>query len=210
MARIRVKCFQVGITVAFGAFLIANAVPDNIEQSPYIEPQLTAGASKMPIVDWRTTEVKVLDPVPETIVVAEPTGQTEDPTSEPDLSSVGEPTEVEEPQEESQEQASYLLYRVVQAEGYTMGYEGMRYITSAILNLARDRGCSVEDVLTSGAYTVVNNGIIWQQDLLPETIAAVDDDLNSQIDTEIKYFRTGHYHGFGTPCFNWGNVYFSK
>lgn len=206
MARIRRKCFQVGITVAFGAFLIANAVPDNVEQSPYIEPQLTAGASKMPIVDWQTTEVKVSDPVPETIVVAEPTGQTEEPTPEPDLSSVGEPTEVEEPQE----QASYLLYRVVQAEGYTMGYEGMRYITSAILNLARDRGCSVDDVLTSGAYTVVNTGAIWRQELLPETIAAVDDDLSSQIDTEIKYFRTGHYHGFGTPRFKYGNVYFSK
>jgi hypothetical protein len=98
----------------------------------------------------------------------------------------------------------------VQAEGYTMGYEGMRYITSAILNLARDRGCSVEDVLTSGAYSVVSSGAIWRQELLPETIAAVDDDLSSQIDTEIKYFRTGRYHGFGTPCFNWGNVYFSK
>ena len=207
MARIRVKCFQVGCLTAFGMFLIANAIPGNVAQMPYIEPQLTAGASKMPIVDWRTTEVKVSDPVPETIVVAEPTGQTEGPTPEPDLSSVGEPTElIEEPQET----ASYLLYRVVQAEAYTMGYEGMRYITSAILNLARDRGCSVEDVLTSGAYTVVNTGAIWQQELLPETIAAVDDDLNSQIDTEIKYFRTGHYHGFGTPVMQYGNVYFSK
>ena len=210
MARICRKCFQVGITVAFGAFLIANAVPDNVEQSPYIEPQLTAGASKMPIVDWQTTEVKVSDPVPETIIVAEPTGQIEELTPEPDLSSVGEPTEVAEPQEEPQEHASYLLYRVVQAEGYTMGYEGMRYITSAILNLARDRGCSVDEVLASGAYTVVNTGAIWRQELLPETIAAVDDDLSSQIDTEIKYFRTGRYHGFGTPRFNWGNVYFSK
>lgn len=187
-------------------FLIANAIPGNVAQMPYIEPQLTAGASKMPIVDWRTTEVKVSDPVPETIVVAEPKPE---PTPEPDLSSVGEPTEVAE-SEEPQKQASYLLYRVVQAEGYTMGYQGMRYITSAILNLARDRGCSVEDVLTSGAYTVVNNGMIWQQDLLPETIAAVDDDLASQIDTEIKYFRTGHYHGFGEAVFNYGNVYFSK
>lgn len=206
MARICRKCFQVGITVAFGAFLIANAVPDNVEQSPYIEPRLTAGASKMPIVDWQTTEVKVSDPVPETIVVSEPTGQTEEPAPNPDLSSVGEPTEVAEPQE----QASYLLYRVVQAEGYTLGYEGMRYITSAISNLARDRGCSVDEVLTSGAYTVVNTGAIWRQEIYPETITAVDDDLSSQIDYEIKYFRTGHYHGFGTPCFNWGNVYFSK
>ena len=197
MARICRKCFQVGITVAFGAFLIANAKPLPQQE---IEPQLTAGASKMPIVKWQETEVKEPQAEPQEVVtVAEQ-------IPEPDLSSVGEPTEVEEPQE----QASYLLYRVVQAEGYTMGYEGMRYITSAILNLARDRGCSVEDVLTSGAYTVVNTGAIWRQEIYPETIAAVDDDLSSQIDTEIKYFRTGHYHGFGNPCFSYGNVYFSK
>lgn len=161
----------------------------------------------MPIVDWQTTEVKVSDPVPETIVVAEP----QEMVMVAETSSVGEPTElIEEPQEEPQETASYLLYRVVQAEGYTMGYEGMRYITSAILNLARDRGCSVDEVLNSGAYTVVNTGAIWRQELLPETIAAVDDDLNSQINTEIKYFRTGHYHGFGEAVLNYGNVYFSK
>lgn len=207
MVNLRRKCLQVGITAAFGAFLIANAVPDNVAQSPYIESQLTAGASKMPIVDWQTAEVKVSDPVPEIIAVSEPTEQIEEPIPEPDLSSVGEPTELTE---DDPEPADDLLYRVVQAEGYTMGYRGMRYITSAILNLARDRGCSVEDVLTSGAYTVVTTGAIWRQEVYPETIAAVDDDLASQIDTEIKYFRTGHYHGFGVPCFNLGNVYFSK
>ena len=208
MARLHRKCVQVGCLIAFGAFLIANAKP---LPQPEIEPQLTAGASKLPIVDWRTTEART---VATAEPVAEPTEQTPEAVPEPDLSSVGEPTEldepVDEPVDEPQETASYLLYRVVQAEGYTMGYEGMRYITSAILNLARDRGCSVESVLTSGAYTVVNTGAIWRQELLPETIAAVDDDLASQIDTEIKYFRTGHYHGFGTPCFSWGNVYFSK
>lgn len=204
MVNLRRKCLQVGITAAFGAFLIANAKP-----LPLPEPQLTAGAAKLPIVDWRTTEVnekvdKKVNTAPQNTVV---TASDVIKEVNDEVNDVGEPTElIEEPQEEPID----LLYRVVQAEGYTMGYEGMRYITSAILNLARDRGCSVEDVLTSGAYTVVNTGAIWRQELLPETIAAVNDDLACQIDTEIKYFRTGHYHGFGTPCFNWGNVYFSK
>lgn len=86
----------------------------------------------------------------------------------------------------------------------------MRYIASAIINLARDRGCSVDTVLRSGAYTVVNTGVVWNQNLYPETWAAVKDELNEQIDTEIKYFRTNHFHNFGTPCFSYGNVYFSK
>lgn len=189
------------LTVAFLTVLAINASRSQVDykSAASVEPQLTAGAAKFPVIAWQTTEVKEPQAEPQEVVtVANP---------------VGEPTELieeEEPQEEPQEQASYLLYRVVQAEGYTMGYEGMRYITSAILNLARDRGCSVEDVLTSGAYTVVNTGAIWRQEILPETIAAVDDDLSSQIDMEIKYFRTGHYHGFGTPCFTYENVYFSK
>lgn len=197
MDRICSKCLQVGCVIGLGIFLAAHAPTP---EAPEIEPQLTVGAAKLPIVDWRTTQIEekeVIQEVAEVATVA--------------IEAVAVP--VDESADETQgviEQANDLLYRVVQAEGYTMGYEGMRYITSAILNLARDRGCSVDEVLASGAYTVVNTGAIWWQELLPETIAAVDDDLSSQIDTEIKYFRTGHYHGFGTPCFNWGNVYFSK
>ena len=193
--------------IAFGAFLMVNAIPSQ-PYSNFIatEPQLTAGASSFPVIKWQTTEIKITDPVPATKAVAEP---PQAPVEEA-VEIAPEPTEAPEMATEPQETASYLLYRVVQAEGYTLGYEGMRYITSAILNLARDRGCSIESVLTSGAYTVVNNGTIWQQELLPETIAAVDDDLASQIDAEIKYFRTGHYHGFGTPVMQYRNVYFSK
>lgn len=196
MANIRVKCVQVGLTIALGVFLGVNAKP---LPQPDIEPALTAGAARLPLVDWRTTEVKIMPPEPEVETVAEPT-----PAPEPEA--VEEPEPAPQPRYDSKD----LLYRTVQAEGYTMGYEGMRYITSAILNLARDRGCSIYAVLTSGAYTVVNDGSIWRQGIYPETIAAVDDDLNSQIDTEIKYFRTGHYHGFGTPVMQYGNVYFSK
>ena len=201
MANIRKQCLQVGIIVGLMIFLGVNAAqaqPDCNYIATILQPQLTAGAARFPIVDWRKTEVKITEPEPEIIKVAE-----SEPEPEPEPQEI-----VKESQEISQE--IDLLYRTVQAEGYTMGYEGMRYITSAILNLARDRGCSVYEVLTSGAYTVVNNGMIWKQELLPETIAAVDDDLNNQINTEIKYFRTGHYHSFGKAVFNYGNVYFSS
>ena len=208
MARVRGKCLQMGMIVAFGAFLIANAVPDNVAQSPYIEPQLTAGASKLPIIDYRTATPKVTDPVPEIITVAE----LEAPAIE--IEEAAGPEEA--PQEAAgQDEAQNpdeidLLYRVVQAEGFTMGVEGMRYITDAILNLARSRGCSIYSVLTSGAYTVVNNGTIWRQSIYPETIEAVNAELGGQLDYEIKYFRTNYFHGFGTPCFAYGNVYFSS
>ena len=215
MARICRKCLQVGCLIAFGAFLIANAKP-----LPLPEPQLTAGAAKLPIINWQTTEVnekvdEKVNTAPQTTVVT-----ASDVVKEvnDEVNDVGEPTELTETTEDYRSlpnttedyPADDLLYRVVQAEGYTMGVEGMRYITDAILNLARDRGCSVYEVLTSGAYTVVNTGAIWRQSLYPETIEAVDAELGGQLDYDIKYFRTNHFHGFGTPCFAYGNVYFSS
>ena len=210
MARICRKCIQVGCLIAFGAFLAVNAVKlqPNCNQIA-TEPQLTAGAAKLPIINWQATKVdekvnEIVNTAPQITVV---TASDEVKEVNDEVNDVVEPTElIEEPQEEPVD----LLYRVVQAEGYTMGVEGMRYITDAILNLARDRGCSVYEVLTSGAYTVVNNGAIWRQSLYPETIEAVDAELGGQLDYDIKYFRTNHFHGFGTPCFAYGNVYFSS
>lgn len=224
MDRIRVKCLQVGLIIALLVGLAVNAKP---LPKPEVTPRLTAGAAKLPMVDYRTITPKVKDPDPEIMTVAaveeaagEETagpaaGSGEDPEGLPEAagedlpeaagaSSVGEPTELNYDEID-------ILYRTVQAEGYTIGVEGMQLITDAILNLARDRGCSINDVLCSGAYTVVNNGAIWRQSIYPETITAVDAEIGGdQIDYSIKYFRTGHYHGFGSPAFRYGNVYFSS
>ncbi len=104
-----------------------------------------------------------------------------------------------------------LLYRCVQAEAYTMGYEGMRVITDAILNLARYHGTSItETILTPGQFEVVTNGAIMQKEIYPDTKAAVDKELEGPlVDSNVMYFRTNHYHEFGTPLYNIGNVYFS-
>ena len=210
MARICRKCLQVGCLIAFGAFLIASAKP---LPQPEIEPQLTAGASKFPVIDWRTTEIKVTEPQPEIIKVADPIPEPPQAVSQEIVKdSQGIVKESPETPTEPQETVDDidLLYRTVQAEGYTMGFEGMRYITDAILNLARERGCSVYEVLTSGAYTVVNNGQIWRETLYQDTIDAVNAELGGQLDYNIKYFRTNHFHTFGIPQFSYGNVYFSS
>ena len=197
MVNLRHKFLQTGCVIALGTFLIANAKP---LPQPEIEPSRIAGASKFPIVDWRETKVTITPPQPEIETVTQP--QAEE---------IEEVEEIEIPKTDAIVYDTTFFELVVQAEGYTLGYTGMRYIASAIINLARSRGCSVDAVLTSGAYTVVNNGSVWRQSLYLETIAAVEDELyEGQIDTEIKYFRTNYYHGFGTPCFNYGNVYFSK
>lgn len=229
MARDISKQIQLGLVVGFGAFLIANAKPLPL---PDVEPALRAGASNLPIVDWQTTEVDITCFQPETAVTADPqvtaepkvedTPQVEDVQVEdtPQVEAESEPeldTSIETEDDSVFQQPGYppvydktFFALAIQAEGYTMGHEGMRYIASAMINLARDRGCSVDAVLTSGAYTVVNDGTVWRKQLYPECMQVVEEELTEQIDTEIKYFRTNHYHGFGTPVFHYGNVYFSK
>ena len=203
--------------IIFAAFLIAYANPLPL---PDIAPQLTAGAAKFPMIRWQDTEVTITKEESEISVVAEPTPEEVAP-----IESTGEtPAAGEAPGEPTpaagddywEAQPDYdeldLLYRTVQAEGYTLGYEGMRLITDAILNLAEYQGVSVTDtILAPGQFTVISTGAIWNEPIYQDTIDAVMTELTgARIDYEIKYFRTGHYHGFGHPCFRFGNVYFSS
>lgn len=191
--------------VCLGLVLMAvNVTPvSEPEININITPSLRAGASVFPLIDYRTIPVEIIKSSEvESIVTADPTPEITEIVSEEETSMVEEVAVYSDELD--------LLYRTVQAEGYTMGVKGMQYLTDSILNLARSRGCSVTDVITSGAYTVVNNGTIWKQNIYDETIEAVNAEVNgSQLDYDIKYFRTNHFHGFGTPCFAYGNVYFS-
>lgn len=199
------KCLSVGAVIAFGAFLIANAKPLPL---PDIAPQLTVGAAKLPMVKWQDTDAKAVETPTEIVAVADPVPEVVEPVVEP----VDEAPEEDYWEVQPDFDELDLLYRTVQAEGYTLGYEGMRLITDAILNLAEKQGVSVTDcILNPGQFTVVSTGAIWKQPVYQDTIDAVLTELRGpRVDYSIKYFRTGHYHGFGTPCFSFGNVFFSS
>ena len=205
MDRIRRKCLQVGLIVAFAVFLAAFAKPLPL---PDIAPQLTAGAAKLPMVRWQDTDAKAVETPTEIVAVADPVPEAVEPVVEP----IDEAPEEDFWEVQPDFDELDLLYRTVQAEGYTLGYEGMRLITDAILNLAEKQGVSVTDcILNPGQFTVVSTGAIWKQPIYQETIDAVLTELKGpRVDYSIKYFRTGHFHGFGTPCFRYGNVYFSS
>lgn len=199
------KCLSVGAVIAFGAFLIANAKPLPL---PDIAPQLTAGAAKLPMVKWQDTDAKAVETPTEIVAAADPVPEAVEPVVEP----IDEAPEEDFWEVQPDFDELDLLYRTVQAEGYTLGYEGMRLITDAILNLAEKQGVSVTDcILNPGQFTVVSTGAIWKQPVYQDTIDAVLTELRGpRVDYSIKYFRTGHYHGFGTPCFSFGNVFFSS
>jgi hypothetical protein len=219
----------VGLIVAFAVFLVVFAKPLPL---PDIVPQLTAGAAKLPMVKWQETEVEVTeqdpeivtvtDPAPEEVAPIESTGETPAASEAPEEATpaAGEAPEEVAPAAGEEDywetQLDYdeldLLYRTVQAEGYTLGYEGMRLITDAILNLAEAQGVSVTDtILAPGQFTVVSTGAIWREPIYQDTIDAVLTEVRGpRVDYEIKYFRTDHFHGFGNPCFRYGNVCFSS
>ena len=217
MDRIRRKCLQVGMIVAFAVFLIAFAKPLPL---PDIAPQLRVGASDLPVIRWQDTEVTitkedpeivtVTDPAPEEAALIESTGKTPAAGEAPEEVTPAAGDDYWEAQPDYDELD--LLYRTVQAEGYTLGYEGMRLITDAILNLAEHQGVSVTDcILAPGQFTVISTGAIWKEPIYQDTIDAVLTEVRGpRVDYEIKYFRTDHFHGFGTPCFKYGNVCFSS
>jgi hypothetical protein len=194
-----------GAVIAFGALLIANAKPLPL---PDIAPQLTAGAAKLPMVKWQDTNAKAVETPTEIVAVADSVPEVVEPVVEP----VDEAPEEDYWEVQPDLDELDLLYRTVQAEGYTLGYEGMKLITDAILNLSEKQGVSVTDcILNPGQFTVVSTGAIWNGPVYQDTIDAVLTELKGpKVDYIIKYFRTGHYHGFGTPRFNYGNVYFSS
>lgn len=218
MDRIRRKCLQVGLIVTFAVFLVVFAKPLPL---PDIAPQLTAGAAKLPMVKWQETETEVTEQDPEIVTVTDPAPEEVTPIENTgEIPAAGEAPEEVAPAAGEEDyweaQPDYdeldLLYRTVQAEGYTLGYEGMRLITDAILNLAEKQGVSVTDcILAPGQFTVISTGAIYGEPIYQETIDAVMTELTGKrVDYDIKYFRTGHFHRFGTPCFRYGNVYFSS
>ena len=98
-----------------------------------------------------------------------------------------------------------LLYR----EAGSMGYEGQRYVCSAILNLSDYTGRSIwdlaHDINTMAVAPIVDSAVPNETQY-----QVIEDVLNGARVEEICYFRTSYYHSFGTPVCNIENVYFSK
>ena len=212
--------------VIFGAVLLSSAVTNHKPEEIASEPSLDAGASKlvaMASMDYNSelTSLTLADNDSCVVGVGEMQSIYEKYRPEPEPEPIPEPEPEPEPepvQETKSTQSTsassidelWLFEATVQAEGYTMHYDGMRLIACTILNRAERNGTSITDELCSGAYTVVNDGTIWRMGTIySDTEQACLDEMANRTDSRVLYFRTNHYHGFGTPLFHYGNVYFS-
>ena len=100
----------------------------------------------------------------------------------------------------------YLLESISLAEAGNQGVEGVALIQWVVLNRCERSGQSVRQVIyaENQFYTVGMNGT---NELSHEARALIEDGWDES--QGALYFRTGHYHDFGTPLFQYKAHYFS-
>lgn len=111
--------------------------------------------------------------------------------------------------QEKKDKEILLLAKLLYCEARGMSDKGQIYVCSAILNMMDYTGRSLEDLAHDrSVYSVAN--IVDSVQPLPKQFEIIDRVRSGERIKDIVYFRTKHYHGFGTPVCEVDGVYFSK
>lgn len=142
---------------------------------------------------------------------AEPIDITVESVEPVDVSSgIEEPIVHEEPTMSSEDIDLIALVTMAEAEGECE--EGKRLVIDVILNRIDSTRFddTVHDVVyASGAFSSMWNGRVDRCYVMGEIRELVLEELECRTNYEVLYFRTDHYHNFGTPIMQVGNHYFS-
>ena len=126
------------------------------------------------------------------------------------------PEEVEEPAVSTTTYTYYeidLISIVTMAEAEGESELGQRLVIDVVLNRVDSSSFpnSVYDVIyQKNQFTSMTNGRADKCYVKDEIRALVLEEIESRTNYEVLYFRTGHYHSFGTPVLQEGHHYFSK
>ena len=104
-----------------------------------------------------------------------------------------------------------LLARVIHAESGNQDEKGKRLVADTVLNRMAYNDASIRAIVyAEGQFSTAP--ILYNADNTPteEELQIAFEESISQIDYEVYYFRTGHYHACGHPAFQWGAHYFSN
>lgn len=139
----------------------------------------------------------------------------EEPLEE--IESLPEPSEPSEPLVEDlyslTDEEIDLLALVTMAEAEGEPEEGKRLVIDTILNRVDSTSFpdTVHDVIYQpGAFTSMWTSRVKRCYVRDDIRQLVIEELESRNNSEVVYFRTDHYHSWGTPVFQVGNHYFSK
>lgn len=89
---------------------------------------------------------------------------------------------------------------------------GKRLVIDTILNRVDDPNFANtirEVIYAPNQFSCMTNGRVDNLKVDDATRALVIEELNNRTDRQVLYFRTGHYHNFGTPLYRIGGHYFS-
>lgn len=123
-----------------------------------------------------------------------------------------EPEEVTPPLSLSEEEIN-LIALVTMGEAEGEPEEGKRLVIDTILNradLGGAYGSTVKEVIyMPNQYTCMWDGRRDACYVKDDIRQLVIEELQSRTNYDVLYFRTDHYHDFGTPVMQVGNHYFS-
>lgn len=156
-------------------------------------------------------------------VIEEPEVVVEEIIEEPVVEVVEEPkveVKEEKPKEEVKSEPVEanlsdidLIALVVMAEAEGEPVEGKRLVIDVILNRV-DSGSfpnSISGVVyQKGQFEAMWNGRVDRCEVRDDIRQLVEEEMASRTNSKVLYFRTNHYHNFGTPELNVGNHYFSS
>lgn len=118
----------------------------------------------------------------------------------------------EQPLSITEEEIELLaLVTIAEAEGECE--EGKRLVIDVILNRVDSGrfGDTIHEVIFApNQFSSMWNGRVDRCNVTDEVRQLVIEELENRTSYEVLYFRTMHYHTFGTPLFQVGNHYFSK
>ena len=106
-----------------------------------------------------------------------------------------------------------ILALTVMAEAESEPEYGQRLVIDTVLNRVDDKRFpdNIRDVVyQKSQYTGVTGSRVNKCYVRDDFRELVIEELANRTNYEVLYFRTKHYHSFGTPLFQVGGHYFSK
>lgn len=146
--------------------------------------------------------------------------EEEEPVVEPEIKEdeiVSSPPEIIEPEEETPEYYISdsdidLIALIVMAEAEGESELGKRLVIDVILNRLdspRSPNTVKEIIYQPDQWACVWNGRVDVCYVKDDIRQLVIEELENRTNYEVAFFRTKHYHTFGTPLFQEGHHYFS-
>ncbi len=105
-----------------------------------------------------------------------------------------------------------LLAKLIIAEAENQSELGQRLVACTVLNRVDNGfGDSIKEVVfAKNQFSCISDGRYEECKITKSSLIIARSEMRSRTNDEVLYFRTNHYHSWGTPIFQEDDHYFSK